>query len=90
MKPFNKCVRCGNFFESKNNENICSSCKAKDEVDKMSLKNYLENNDIPENAETLSFFSGVSLKNLNRYLKADDDFSELKKSFKKGNTGNLN
>lgn len=75
---FNKCIRCGCFFTS--SDDICPNCKGKDEVDKMSLKNYLANNDIPDSAESLAFQSGVELKNINRFLETKE-FSKLKISF---------
>lgn len=75
---FNKCVRCGSFFASE--DSVCPHCHQKDEIDKSSIKKYLANNDIPQNAEALSFYSGVSLKNINRYLNTKE-FSSLKKSF---------
>lgn len=77
---FNKCERCGCFFSSK--DNICPNCKTKDEVDKLSLKTYLANNETPKNAEALSFYSGVSVKNINRFLQTKE-FASLKKSFEK-------
>ena len=43
---------------------------------------YLANNDMPKNADTLAFYSGVSIKNINRFLKTKE-FSSLKKSFEK-------
>ena len=75
---FNKCVRCGCFFTSE--DSVCPKCISKDEVDKMSLKNFLDNHDMPKNAESLAFGSGVSIKNINRYLDTKE-FSGLKKSF---------
>lgn len=75
---FNKCDRCGCFFASDNN--VCPNCISKDEADKISLKNYLSNNSVPENADELSFYSGVSVKNINRFLQTKE-FSSLKKAF---------
>ncbi len=75
---FKTCIRCGCFFSSE--DLVCPNCKAKDEIDKNSIKQYLANNDIPENAESLSFYSGVSVKNINRYLQTKE-FSNLKNSF---------
>ena len=75
---FNKCLRCGCFFSS--SDLVCPSCQAKDEVDKNSIKNYLANNDTPENAENLAFLSGVSVKNINRFLETKE-FDSLKNSF---------
>lgn len=75
---FNKCIRCGCFFTSE--DEVCPNCKHKDEVDKNSLKNFIANNEIPENVESLAFYSGVNIKNLNRYLETKE-FSQLKESF---------
>lgn len=75
---FNKCLRCGCFFSSE--DSVCPNCKTKDELDKKSLRNYLENNDIPENAESLAFQSGIDIKNINRFLETKE-FSKLKDSF---------
>ena len=75
---FNKCVRCGCFFTS--DDDVCPICKSKDEVDKRSLKNYIANNAVPESAESLAFQSGVSIKNINRFL-TTKEFSNFRKSF---------
>ena len=73
---FNKCVRCGCFFSS--SDDVCPSCKSKDEVDKHTLKNYLDNADSPLSLDSLSFNSGVELKNINRYMESKE-FSNYKK-----------
>lgn len=75
---FNKCVRCGCFFASETD--VCPNCEKKDNIDKSFLKNYLENNDLPQDAESLAFKSGVSIRNINRYMNSSE-FSYLKKSF---------
>ena len=75
---FNKCVRCGCFFTSE--DLVCPNCKSKDEVDKLSLQSYLDNNDIPSNPEALASLSGISVKNINRYLEMQE-FSNLKEKF---------
>ena len=71
---FNKCVRCGCFFAS--SDDVCPSCKSKDEVDKHTLKNFLDNADAPLSLDSLSFNSGVELKNINRYMESKE-FSSL-------------
>ena len=81
---FKTCVRCGCFFSS--DDSVCPNCKEKDEIDKSSLKQYLENNEIPDNYESLSYLSGVSVKNINRFLETKD-FSSLKEAL---NNTNLN
>ena len=73
---FNKRVRCGCFFAS--SDDVCPSCKSKDEVDKHTLKNYLDNADSPLSLDSLSFNSGVELKNINRYMESKE-FSNYKK-----------
>ena len=73
---FNKCVRCGCFFAS--SDDVAPSCKSKDEVDKHTLKNYLDNADSPLSLDSLSFNSGVELKNINRYMESKE-FSNYKK-----------
>ena len=73
---FNKCVRCGCFFAS--SDDVCPSCKSKDEVDKHTLKNFLDNADAPLSLDSLSFNSGVELKNINRYMESNE-FSSYKK-----------
>ena len=73
---FNKCSRCGCFFSSV--DDVCTSCKSKDEIDKHTLKNYLDNNDNPISLDSLSFNSGVELKNINRYMESKE-FSTYKK-----------
>lgn len=78
---FNKCIRCGCFFSS--DDHLCPNCQSKDEVDKLTLRNYISNNDIPANVENLALNSGVELKNINRYLESEE-FSDLKKTFNNG------
>ena len=63
---FNRCSRCGAFFVAENN--ICPNCEPKDACEKSNLKNYLENNQMPESLEILSNNTGISTKNLNRFL----------------------
>ncbi len=82
---FNKCSRCGCFFAS--SDDVCPSCKSKDEIDKNTLKNYLDNNDAPLSLDSLSFNSGVELKNISRYMESKE-FSNYKKLFSKNDPGN--
>ena len=70
---FNKCVRCGCFFAS--TDDVCPSCKSKDEVDKLTLKNYLDNADTPLSLDSLSFNSGVELKNINIHITGSTNVS---------------
>lgn len=64
---FNKCERCGSFFMSK--DCVCPNCRARDNNDINQLKNFLEDSDSSVTVEALSAETGVSLKNVNRFLK---------------------
>ena len=63
---FNKCSRCGNFFVS--NDDVCPKCKTKDTLEFETFKNYIERNGINQNLDILSTETGISVKNLNRFL----------------------
>lgn len=67
---FNKCSRCGAFYTTSNN--VCPNCEPKDNCDQLKLKTFLEENDIPSSIEALSTDTGISIKNLNRYLSNND------------------
>jgi hypothetical protein len=71
----NKCERCGCFFASK--DCVCPNCRAKDENDINQLKNFLTDSDNSVSVETLSSETGVSLKNVNRYLQDKDLYLTL-------------
>jgi hypothetical protein len=62
----NKCSRCGAFHTTSNN--VCPNCEPKDNFDQLKLKNFLEENEIPSSIEALSANTGISAKNLNRFL----------------------
>ena len=63
---FNKCSRCGNFFIS--NDDVCPKCKTKDNWEFETFKTYIEENGINENLDVLSSETGITVKNLNRFL----------------------
>ena len=63
----NKCSRCGCFFAS--TTDVCPKCESKDEYDINQLKNFLNESDRSAiSVEDLSLHTGVSLKNVNRFL----------------------
>ena len=66
----NKCKRCGAFFVSSNS--VCPNCEPKDTLELSKLKGFLAENDCPNSIETLAVDTGISVKNLNRFLKQDD------------------
>lgn len=65
----NKCKRCGAFFVSSNS--VCPNCEPKDTLELSKLKGFLAENDCPSSIEALAFNTGISVKNLNRFLEQD-------------------
>lgn len=63
---FNKCSSCGNFFIS--NDDVCPKCKTKDTLEFETFKTYIAENGITNNLDILSSETGISVKNLNRFL----------------------
>ncbi len=71
---FKKCKRCGAFFVS--NNSVCPNCEPKDNLELSKLKGFLTENECPNSIETLASSTGISVKNLNRFL-AKEDFSSV-------------
>ena len=67
---FNKCSRCGNFFIS--NDDVCPKCKTKDNLEFQSFKSYIEENGMSNNLDILSNETGISAKNISRFLNYTD------------------
>lgn len=63
---FNKCSRCGNFFIS--NNDVCPKCQTKDSLEFQTFKTYIEEKGITDNLDILSTETGISVKNLNRFI----------------------
>ncbi len=72
---FNKCSQCGTFFS--NPGKLCPNCATKDTVKIQKLENYLENYSTPNSLEELSYNTGISPKDLNRYINNNNKFSNL-------------
>lgn len=67
---FKKCARCGSFFLSDNA--VCPKCLPKDRCDISKLTNYINDNNITNSTiSNLSVNTGITLKNINRYLNSD-------------------
>ena len=71
---FKKCKRCGAFFVS--NNSVCPNCEPKDNLELSKLKGFLTENECPNSIETLASSTGISVKNLNRFLE-QEDFSSV-------------
>ena len=77
----NKCIRCGNFYVSKNS--VCPSCAEKDNNEIYSFKTFVDENPLTS-LENISFQTGISINNLNRFIK-QDEFKTFKKERKNNN-----
>lgn len=83
----NKCKRCGAFFAS--NDNVCPKCAPKDMMELQKLKCYLQENDLPSSVESLSYTTGISIQNLNRFLE-EKKFKDIPSSFGNIDSSNFN
>ena len=63
---FKKCNRCGCFYTS--NSNVCCNCEPKDNLEIAKLNNYIEQYGNNYSLDELSVSTGISVKNLNRYI----------------------
>lgn len=66
---FNKCSRCGCFFVSSGD--VCPNCQPKDNFEMNKLKEFLDNSDTNYSMDTISYGTGISIQNLNRYFSKD-------------------
>ena len=66
----NKCERCGCFFVTQNA--VCPNCQSKDENEISQLKNFLTEYDSEISIEDLSYNTGISVKNVNRFLNNEE------------------
>ena len=73
---FKKCKRCGCFYAS--NDNVCYNCLTKDKYEMSKFKNYINENNLSEinSLNEISSQTGISNKNLNRFL-GYEDFSDI-------------
>lgn len=82
---FKKCTRCGSFYIS--DGYVCPRCSAKDNREFSTFKNYIAENGLGDNLDIISNETGISLKNINRFL----DYPEMNNLGKNvGNTININ
>lgn len=75
-----RCSRCGAFYT--NGGYVCSKCTDKDNFELSAFKNYVEENGVElESLSQVSIYTGISEKNLNRFLDYDG-LQGYKKLFK--------
>ncbi len=62
----NRCSRCGNFYISEGN--VCPKCSTKDGFEFSTFKSYVQEKGFGNSLNTISNDTGISVKNLNRFL----------------------
>lgn len=76
----NKCSRCGAFYTGEGN--VCPKCTIKDNLELSTFKNFIEENGMEiSSLNQVSISTGISEKNLNRFLNYDG-LEGYKKLFK--------
>lgn len=81
---FKRCERCGSFYLSESN--ICENCSPKDNFELSKLRNYFEGDIQANSIDSIAVDTGISVKNLNRYL-GNEEFAEISNKL---NIGNVN
>ncbi len=62
----NRCSRCGNFYVAEGN--VCPKCSTKDGFEFSTFKSYIQENGLENSLNTISNNTGISVKNLNRFM----------------------
>ena len=83
---FNRCSRCGSFYISEGN--VCPKCSTKDGFEFSNFKSYVQENGLENSLDTISGETGISVKNLNRFLEYEE-FKGFKNKLK-NKTKNIN
>ncbi len=66
IMEFNRCSRCGNFYVAEGN--VCPKCASKDGFEFSTFKTYIQENGLDNSINTISNDTGISVKNLNRFV----------------------
>ena len=66
----NRCSRCGSFYMSEGN--VCPKCSTKDGAEFSTFKSYVQENGLENSLNTISNHTGISVKNLNRFLEYEE------------------
>ena len=78
----NRCSRCGNFYVS--DGNVCPKCSTKDVAEFSTFKSYVQENGLENSLNKISGETGISTKNLNRFL-GYEEFKNIKNTFENVN-----
>ena len=68
---FKKCSRCGNFYISSGN--VCPKCSTKESFEFSTFKSYIEENGLGDSVDEISGKTGISVKNLNRFIEYNNE-----------------
>ena len=71
---FKKCSRCGNFYVSEGF--VCPKCSPKDNFEFSTFKSYIAENGLGDSIDTISSKTGISVKNLNRFMEYNNNGNE--------------
>jgi hypothetical protein len=82
----NRCSRCGNFYVSEGN--VCPKCNTKDGFEFSTFKSYVQENGFENSLNAISNDTGISVKNLNRFLGYQEFQDYQKASNNIGELGN--
>lgn len=84
---FNKCSRCGSFYVSAGN--VCPKCSTKDHLEFTTFQTYISENGIGENLDKVSGETGISVKNLNRFMNDINYSNDINLKNRKNNSIHL-
>lgn len=62
----NRCNRCGAFYATSND--VCPKCVSIDNLELSTFKNYIEENGCGNSIDTISNQTGISQKNITRFI----------------------
>lgn len=82
---FKKCERCGCFFVSA--DRVCANCLNKDNIDISKMRNFFqttEREEVTPTFDALVSNTGISEKNLTRYLENSEFIENKNKIFEIG------
>ena len=68
---FKKCSRCGNFYVS--NGLVCPKCEPKENFELSTFKSYVAENGLNGSVYAISGATGISVKNLNRFIEYNNN-----------------
>lgn len=82
----NRCNRCGSFYVSINGD-ICPKCMSKENLERSTFKSYIEENGNINSVDTIATATGISQKNVNRFLSYEQSLISLENKKTDGNIG---